>query len=160
MNKTALGLGVVAAVVGVYALWPESTASAAELPPPPPKKPTAGSPPRAPVGAILRRGPNNTVLLTDLPAECQGYYEAAFTLTGPSGCAEAYEVSAELDRMAAQYMSNDPFYDQDRYDDLAAYYDRIYARCAASESTEEEAIATWVDCLKKNGLTPNQVWVG
>lgn len=34
MNKTALGLGIVAAVVGVYALWPESEASAAELPVP------------------------------------------------------------------------------------------------------------------------------
>lgn len=34
MNKTALGLGVLAAVVGVYALWPESEASASELPVP------------------------------------------------------------------------------------------------------------------------------
>lgn len=30
MNKTALGLGIIGAAIGIYALWPESEASAAE----------------------------------------------------------------------------------------------------------------------------------
>jgi hypothetical protein len=158
-NKALIGLGLVGAAFGAYVLLSPKEASAAEedaaaedvLPNPPPKRPRGGIP---------RNGPNGTVLLKDLPADCRGYYDVAFGQGGASGCSDAMIYREELDRQYALYEAGDPFFKLDQYNQVLAAYELAYAQCEAAQGSEQEAIAAWVECLAANGLTPQQVWAG
>lgn len=145
----ALGLGGVLVFAG--------TASAAA---PEPKKAPLKLPESKPAGTIRRRGPNRTVLLSDLPADCQGLYDAAFGPAGATGCADARDYAEELDRMYALYEAGDPFFELEQYDALARAYERAASSCSAAQYNEEQLINSWVECLSKLGLTPQDVWAG